>query len=337
MAKQKVLEISLNWSRNKSCDLSFVSDVNVLAHIIHVGCCQFVNYCHVDIHHVHSPSTDEQNDVALFAENSRKYVVRSLNKYNLDRSQPIIATKHSYSDWTLLQKAYKSNPNFDTTHILMDDIISNLCLRTKTVTYLAERFSKLDLNKSGYIEYDEFCVAFGRDPNEKSKQMKNLFNVFNTDDQHDSFGRIDFHEFLVGVATCFMDDKINDAAKIMFNANKDENDLKYMVKENVLITYKRNVDKSKIDGDYGEWLKKMETFVTVIFGDCDKLTFDEFIERIELNKYENMVQHYLQSIIMMRLKIKLSKKDFTIKKEGIYVNPLSELVRSTSIQNVVQT
>ena len=140
--------------------------IHVMAHIIHVGCCQFINYCHVDIHHIHSPSMEEQFDVALFAENSRKYVLRSLNKYNIDKKQPIIGTKHSYSDWRLLHKAYKANPNFITTDTLMDDIISTLCLRTKTVSYLAEIFGKLDENKTGYIEYDEFCKAFGRDPNE---------------------------------------------------------------------------------------------------------------------------------------------------------------------------
>jgi len=345
LAKQKVLEVSLNWSRNKSCDLSFVSDINPVAHVLHVGCCQFINYCHVDIHHEHMPNEDERNDVTLFALNSRKMVLRSLNTYNVDPLRPVVGTKHSYSDWYLLQKAFKSNPNFDITNILMEDIISTLQLRTKTVTYLAGIFAKLDLNKSGFIEYEEFCKAFDRDPKERSKQMRDLFNVF-TDFHGQTVNRIGFNAFLTGVATCFMDDKITDAVKIMFHGNKSEGDEEYVVKEHILYTYQRHTDESKIDkgkssdgsnnNGYGEWMKKMKIFLDQVFEKKEKLTFEEFYESVRKNRYEYMVHHYLQTIITMRLKIKLTKKDFVAQSEIISVNPLTELIRSTSIQSVHQ-
>eukprot|EP01084_Bolivina_argentea_P088191 159242_1 len=345
LPKEKVLEIALDWSGNASCDLSFVSNVHVLAHILHVACCQFINYCHIDYKNEHIPTIKEQEDSLLFAENSRQMVVESLNTWNKDKSRPIIATKHSYSDWKLLTKAFKENKNFDTSNILMYDIISNLRLRTKTVTYLAERFSKLDINKSGYIEYNEFCEAFNRDPNENSKQMKGLFNVFNTENK--SFNKIGFEEFLVGVATCFMDNKIEDGIKIMFKGNESENDMgdgddgKYILKDNVLNTYARHVDKNKFgssgNNEFDKWLNKMGVFVDQVFGAENKLKYERFYEEIVKNKYEYMVQHYLQSIIMVRLKIKLTQNDFSIKNNTIYENPLAELVRSTSIQSVHQT
>eukprot|EP01083_Nonionella_stella_P282661 961845_1 len=333
LAKQKVLEVSLNWSKNKHCSFGFVSDVSVLARIVHVGCCQFINYCHVDIYNEHTPTDKERMDIGLFAENSRQMVVRSLNRYNVKPSQPVVATPHSYSDWKLLHQATSANANFDTSHLLMDHIISNLQLRTKTVTYLAEKFNHLDLNQSGWIEYDEFCTAIDRDPNQDSKQLRDLFNVFNT--ENTSANRIGFDEFLVGVATCFMDDKIEDAVKIMFNANTLETG-ECISKENVLYTYDKYVDKAKVMDvvGYREWVQRMKLFVQQVFGVERQLNFDTFYERVQNGNHQSMVQHYLQSIITIRLKIKLTKNDFVSKEEAIYINPLTHMVRSTSIQNV---
>ena len=334
LANEKVMEVALNWSQNKSCDVSFVSDIPSLAHLIHVGCCQFINSCQVDIANSHSPNQKEKNDSGLFAENSRKFVVGSLQKYNENKKRAIRATEHSYSDWKLLQKAFKSNENFNTSHLLINDIINDLRLRTKTVCYLAERFGELDLSKSGFIDYEEFCSAFNRDPNEDSKQLRDLFSVFNT--ENDNLQKISFDEFLVGVSTCFVDDKIKDALKIMFNANKGEtSEIEYILKQNILNTYSRHMDKTKFESKekngYDEWMKKMETFVNQTFGKKDKLSFDEFCESVEKNRYEFMVQHYLQSILLVRLKIKLKKDDFAI--NNIYVNPLAMLVQSSSIQS----
>ena len=341
LAKQKVLEISMNWSKNKSCDLSFVADVHGLAHILHVGCCQFINYCHLDVKNEHIPNLEERENINLFANNSRKIILESLNKYNTNSTLPIVATPHSYSDFYLLREAYAANPNFTTSHILMDDIYSTLQFRTKTISYLADKFSKLDLNKSGYIEYDEFCTAFGRDPYENSKQMKQFFGLFNTDNI--TVNKIGFNEFLVSVATCFMDDKIRDAVKIMFAAIRSEEDKQYILRDNILLTYQRNVDKNKFDekefGDrgYDEWIRKMKIFIHQIFGDGKKMKFEPFYQEIEKNRYQYMVQHYLQSILLIRLKVKLSKKDFQINDmDKIYINPINRFVRSSSIQSVVQ-
>mmetsp|Transcript_36483 Transcript_36483/g.59998 ORF Transcript_36483/g.59998 Transcript_36483/m.59998 type:complete len:620 (-) Transcript_36483:56-1915(-) len=325
LPKQKILEISLDWTRNTNCDLSFVADLHTLAHFIHVACCQFINYCHLDIYNEHAPSKAERENINLFAHNSRKMVLRSLNRYNVNPSLPIVATNHSYSDFCLLRKAYSSNANFNTTNILMDDIISTLQLRTTTITYLAEIFSSFDVNKSGFIEFDEFCSAFDQDANNPSKNMQHFFRMLTTSEHSD---RIGFTEFLVAVATCFVDDKLEDAVKIMFNANHSETDERYMVKEMVLHTY----DKHCVpDVHHGH---SMEKFVADIFGDREQLSFDEFYRNVIEQKYGFMVQHYLQTIITMRLKIKLTNEDFVLHGNRVHVNPLTELMRSTSVQSV---
>ena len=322
-AKEKVLEVSLNWSRNKHCDVSHVSNVNVIARALHIGCCQFINYCHVDICGAHTPDEAECGDLNLFAENSRKTIVSSLNRiakqYGMTQygPTPITATDHSFSDWILLSKAMGKNESFDTSNILMGDIISNLKLRTRTVTKLAEEFARFDRNGSGFIEFEEFCEAFNRDPNEESQRMKDLFNVFNT--REGQLERIGFDEFLCGVATCFVDEMYRDAVKIMCNATKEENGARggerYVVKDNILESYQYGVEESHFGNkeEYNKWMDAvngMRQFVQKIFEERDKMTFEEFSGCVDAQGQQHCVQEYLQGIILIRLRIKLSNEDF---------------------------
>ena len=77
MAKKPVLPVGLNWNGNKYCDLSHVSTQNQLAMIIHIGCCQFINYCRVYINNVYYPNQNEKENLNLYAENVRK-IAKSL-------------------------------------------------------------------------------------------------------------------------------------------------------------------------------------------------------------------------------------------------------------------
>eukprot|EP01084_Bolivina_argentea_P068557 124797_1 len=255
LSKQPVLPVAMNWSSNRNCDVSYV-DLSELVILLHVGCCQFINYCHLILLPEHVPNDREKNNVKLFASNNRKRIINALNKHNKNPHMHVIGTKHSYSDFVLLKTSYKSNPNFDTSHLLMDDVISTTRLRTKTITYLADRFAELDADKSGFIEYDEFCNAFKRDKVLHSKQMRYLFDVFNTSNSRQL--KIGFNDFLVGVATCFMDDKISDAVKIVFGACIDEENQMNILNTNIINVYLRNIDKSKVkDNAYDEWLNKL--------------------------------------------------------------------------------
>ena len=102
--------------------------------------------------------------------------------------------------------------------------------------------------------------------------MRDLFNVFNA--RGGSLERITFDQFLVGISTCFVEEKQRDAVKIMFNANAEESDgqreERHILKSNIVKTYQRGVDQSHFDGDgYGEWkasVRRMESF-----GDTDDL------------------------------------------------------------------
>ena len=180
--------------------------------------------------------------------------------------------------------------------MVVGDIVSLLNLRAKTITYLAQKFKRLDLNNDGYIDYNEFCAAFNRDPVKHQKQMGPLFDIFNTDNNNESYDKIGFDEFLVGVSLCFMDNMIDDGIKVMFNGCLNYNTLT-VKKQNILDVYTRNVDQKKVTRDdvYREWMHKMKQFVDVIFkSDDEELGFNMFYQRIIDNKMEHMVQHFLQ-------------------------------------------
>ena len=99
--------------------------------------------------------------------------------------------------------------------IVVGDIVSILRLKYETISYLAQKFEKLDLNNDGFIDYKEFCIAFNIDPILHAKQMKSLFKLFETDNtDSNECNVIDFNQFLVGVSVCFMDDMIHDASKL---------------------------------------------------------------------------------------------------------------------------
>ena len=336
MAKKPVLPIALNWNGNKYCDLSYVSTQSELAMIIHIGCCQFINFCRVYISNVYHPNIDEQENINLFANNVRNVIAENMKKGNEDFQ----CTPHSLSDFMLFRNSVSSQSRVYQSGIIMGDIVSLLNLRSKTVSYLAERFRKLDLNHDGFIDFDEFCKAFKRDGVKHEKQMKSLFETFNTDNNAKSYEKIGFDEFLVGVSLCFMDNMIDDAIKVMFNGCLNYNTFTIQ-KDDILKVYNRSVDEKKfgdVDQGYNEWIAKMKEFLNVLFNnDDEELDFNTFYERIMENKLENMVQHFLQSIITMTLKIKLQKKDFSLTNESeseIFVNPATQFVRSESIVGV---
>ena len=104
MAKKPVLPIGLNWNGNKYCDLSYVSTQSELAMIIHIGCCQFINFCHVYINDIYYPTKNEQENLNLYAENVRKVIAKSLHK-GLRKDQKFNLTPHSLSDFMLFKKS----------------------------------------------------------------------------------------------------------------------------------------------------------------------------------------------------------------------------------------
>merc|ERR1719203_25943 len=153
-------------------------------------------------------------DPLLFADNVRTEIVMELG---------VMSTSHSLSDYILMKHSKQKDSRFDTLKFVMEDVTERLLFRTRTVTKLCDKFSEFDENNDGYLDFDEFCKAFKRNPRE-NLEMRHLFRLFNTKSmwkqedisefmEYDKIRqkKIGFEDFLVGISVCFVDSMIDDA------------------------------------------------------------------------------------------------------------------------------
>eukprot|EP00484_Ammonia_sp_Unknown_P023625 CAMPEP_0197028950 /NCGR_PEP_ID=MMETSP1384-20130603/8516_1 /TAXON_ID=29189 /ORGANISM="Ammonia sp." /LENGTH=601 /DNA_ID=CAMNT_0042458033 /DNA_START=24 /DNA_END=1829 /DNA_ORIENTATION=+ len=304
LSGKPVLPVVFDWSHNTNWDVSYVGETGMLKEVFYAGC-QFINYCHITILPPICPTTKEGLEPYNFAETVRQ----EMGKYLQPHCQ---LTPHSLTDHLLHDFANHRNKfNIDVVGFFMDEIGQKLKLRTKTVQYLAKKFSDLDLNGNGYLEYDEFCAAFKRDPVKHFEKMSKLFQLFQV---NNNSNRIGFDEFLNGVSICFVDSMINDAIRVMFDGCSVDN--KVIRQSDILNVYNKQIDKERFqdDTEYNKYFDQVQFFVNVVFdyNKIQEMDFNQFHHTIVNKDLGNFVQQFLQIIVMMRLKIKLNKEDFKI-------------------------
>lgn len=293
---------------------------NVILDLLYAAC-QFHNFCRCDFLEVHVPSESEKEDPLKYAESVRDEIATATGS---------VCTQHSLGDFVMLKHAHKKDANFDTLKFVMEDVTERLLFRTRTVTKLCTRFTELDTNGDGFIDYMEFCNAAGGDPD--TNQMMNLFRIFGTkrhwkqedgDLESVKSGRLCFEDFLVGVSVCFVDHMIHDAVNVMFLGNARNG--KTINKADIMTIYDRIQEWLSAGGDDGadsadkeEEVRKLEMyrenmlrFSNVIFATEDEqLEFETFYQRVIDKKETAAVHQYLQMSLIKRLGIELGASDF---------------------------
>eukprot|EP01084_Bolivina_argentea_P135046 238039_1 len=258
---------------------------------------QFVNFVTVEFLDVHQPSEKEKHNPMLYANDVRLEICTKLG---------VVSTAHSLSDYILMQHAQAKNAKFDTLRFVMEDVTERLLFRTRTVTRLCDVYCRLDVDEDGFMDYDEFCAAFKRDPHDY--RMIHLFRLFNTksigcekdlkeyeDYEHCKDKWIEFEDFLVGVSVCYVDSMIEDAVRILFDVVR-ESPHQIISKEDVMQSYPNE--------------EQISSFCECIFAnDPEEVTFDTFYERVLTNKQQHTVHHFLQTIITSPLGIQLAESD----------------------------
>ena len=242
-----VTPIALNYHGNRFTNLSFVGDSAVWEMVYSM--CQFINFVTVHECDDYFPNEEERKDARLFASNVRDTMVARLES---EKGVKITTTQHSLDDFLLIGKlgahrdgASRANGAVfaPTAHIVIEDVTRTLQLKSKTVSYLASRFSHYDLNNDGVIDYDEFCRAF--DLPQDSINMKKLFRLFNSKKRN--LNVIGFEEYLAGVSICFVNDYIDDALRAMFDACNFSNEEDDVEKEYITYEWMTNVFKRRFD------------------------------------------------------------------------------------------
>eukprot|EP00164_Ancoracysta_twista_P007315 GFYU01010359.1.p1 GENE.GFYU01010359.1~~GFYU01010359.1.p1 ORF type:complete len:185 (+),score=60.83 GFYU01010359.1:126-680(+) len=88
----------------------------------------------------------------------------------------------------------------------------------ESIDVMYERFKKVDTDNSGAITVDEFADSLGIDDKDYAKKLFHLFDK-------DSNGKIDFKEFLIGMANLSSTGDIEEKVKFAFSLyDKDGSD-----------------------------------------------------------------------------------------------------------------
>ena len=297
LPKKEIQIIGLDWVYN-DFDLSFC-DYNMLTNF-YLTSCNLINFVGVKVFKPYIPNNDEIKNPTIFAENARLLLLNNL--------PGMTATNHSLNDFILLTQAHKSNPNFDTSTIIFENIATELHLRTKTVTKLCKIFNKLDDTNSGYINFNTFCKCFNSTTD--NIRMKNLFYLFTT--KNKELERIGFDEFLVGVSVCYVDKLIYDACKIMFDGCLNDYNNKMLKYNDILGMHQYIIDKN--ESKYDLYNKEMINFCNILYETDDEknngLNYNQFCDRIINKDLNKCVDHFLQFVVMKKLGIILNEKDF---------------------------
>lgn len=325
-----MLPVVLDWSRNKNHDLSYVGNTSMMKDAFYAAC-QFVNYVDITICKPFCPSNAEDLEPQRFAELTRQLMGKHLEPHT-------VLTPHSLTDSLLYDFARIRNKYPIDIRFTMNDVADNLKLRSKTVQYLAQRFCALDRQNQGFIDFEDFCAAFKRDPIRHSDKMSKLFQLFAVNNNK---SRIGFDEFLNGVSLCFVESMIRDAVRVLFDAASINNET--VSGKEILGVYRAQVDRKYFENEeqYKECMQEMQLFVNLLFdfGKVEKLEFDSFYQRIMDKNLSRFVHVFLQKVVMLRLKISLTAKDFKVgpqDEDKVSVEEHPRILRSNSIRRVSQ-
>lgn len=157
----------------------------------------------------------------------------------------------------------------------LDEFARDNNLKPESIKRAYRRFMVSDKNKSGVIDYTEFCVILQVDP---STECEELFQLYDYDD----IGMIDARELLVALAN-FTGAGKDDKLKFSFMVYDEEGN-GVITKEELIQILKAN-HMAKVEG---EVTRKAET----IMAQADKkgdgvITYDEFV--IVSKKFPNIL------------------------------------------------
>lgn len=153
--------------------------------------CQFHNKMNVTYLPVYYPSEEEQADPKLYAHNVRQAMADEL------ATSGIQATEHSYEDVILLHHALRRRYPHD--KVLLEtrkllDHFEILELNKNTLTRCLDKFIAMDTDRSGEVTFQEFCSVLHLPDADITSRLFAFLDI-------DSDGRINFREYITGMAT----------------------------------------------------------------------------------------------------------------------------------------
>lgn len=146
--------------------------------------CQFRNRMTVDFLPVYHPSAEEKADAKLYARNVQKVIARKLD---------IPVTEHSYDDVQLQLRAQRIGRDPSKAVVEFNKLRKVLDVDRQTAEGLLQRFTELDVNGSGTVDYPTFVKAMGTEDTEAAGRLFELLDV-------DESGDLNFREYLIALS-----------------------------------------------------------------------------------------------------------------------------------------
>ena len=157
----------------------------------------------------------------------------------------------------------------------LDDFARENNIKPETIKKAYKRFQATDKDKSGQIDYTEFCEILQIDP---APQVEKLFQMFD----NDRSGQIDVKEFMIGLSNftgAGKDDKLKFAFMVF-----DEDGNGVITKQELLKILKAN----HMATNESEVARKAETIMSQADKDGDGVvSFDEFV--VVSKKFPNIL------------------------------------------------
>lgn len=157
---------------------------------------------------------------------------------------------------------------------ILDSLMEGTNFDRDEIDRLRKRFMKLDTDRSGTIDKNEFLLIPGISANPLASRLMDVFDL-------DSDGTIDFQEFITGLSAfsgrTSRTDKLKFAFKI-YDIDKDG----YIGNGELFIVMKMMVGKNLQDAELQQIVDK-----TIMEADKDgdgRLSFDEFREAVDLKQ-----------------------------------------------------
>ncbi|RKP29198.1 EF-hand [Metschnikowia bicuspidata] len=165
------------------------------------------------------------------------------------------------------------------TSSVLDSLMEGTHFDRDEIDRLRKRFMKLDSDRSGEIERNEFLSIPGISANALASRLMDVFDL-------DSDGKIDFHEFLTGLSTFSGKSSRRDKLLFAFRIYDIDRD-GYIGNGELFIVMKAMVGQNLRDEELQQIVDK-----TIMEADTDgdgKLSFEEFQRVVDLQKVASVM------------------------------------------------
>uniref|UniRef100_A0A8C5Q7M2 Lysophosphatidylcholine acyltransferase 1 n=1 Tax=Leptobrachium leishanense TaxID=445787 RepID=A0A8C5Q7M2_9ANUR len=229
--------------------------------ILWLSLCQFHNYVEIEFLPIYTPSEEEKQNPALYANNVRRVMARALG---------VSVTDYTFEDCQLALAEGQLRLPSDTSLLEFARLVRSLGLKPEKLEKELDKFSESARQKKGekiglkaFAEYLNLPVT---------DKLEDLFALFDEDEE----GAIDLREYVIALSVVCRPSKTLDTIQLAFKMYQTENS-QTIVEEDLAVILKTGLGVSE--------LNVTDLFRAIDEEDKGKITYDDFDRFAERNPH----------------------------------------------------